>query len=121
MKPSFVVTTPVVELSPGGKVVMYGTGFVPKQEVMLLLTDAGGGMSGISGAVTPAPVPNKDGAWAAEWNYAPYLKMLKPGTAMISVADQNFKTIGQAPVVFVAAKKPEPVKGAAAKGGPAKK
>ena len=41
-RPSLVVTTPVVELSKGGKVVMYGTGFAPKQEVMLLFTDAGG-------------------------------------------------------------------------------
>jgi hypothetical protein len=113
--PSLVVTTPVVQLSPGGKVVMYGTGFTPNQEVMLLFRDPGGGLSSIGGAVSPAPVPNKDGAWAAEWNYAPYLKMLKPGTAMLSVADQNFKTLDQAPVVFVAPKKPQATKGPAKK------
>jgi len=109
---SFVVTTPVVELSKGAKVVMYGTGFTPKQEVMLLFTDAGGGVSGISGAVKPAPVPNKEGAWAAVWDCNRYLKsVITAGTAMISVVDQNFKTLDQAPVVFVAPpKKPAPKK-----------
>ena len=109
--PSFVVTTPVVELSKGGKVVMYGTGFTPKQEVMLLFTDAGGGVSGISGAVKPAPVPNQQGAWAAEWDYSEYLKMIKAGTAVISVVDQDYKTLAEAAVLFVAPpKKPEPKK-----------
>ena len=115
--PSFVVTTPVVELSKGAKVVMYGTGFTPKQEVMLLFTDAGGGVSGISGAVKPAPVPNKEGAWAAVWDCSRYLKkIITPGTAMISAVDQDFKTLGQAPVVFVA-----PPKKPAKKGAPKKK
>ena len=109
--PSFVVTTPVVELSKGAKVVMYGTGFTPKQEVMLLFTDAGGGVSGISGAVKPAPVPNKDGAWAVEWDFSAYLKMIKPGTAMISAVDQDYKPLAEAPVLFVAPpKKPAPKK-----------
>jgi hypothetical protein len=111
--PSFVVTTPVVELSKGAKVVMYGTGFAPNQEVMLLFADAGGGLSGISGAVSPAPVPNKEGAWATVWICEEYLKMIKPGTAMISAVDKDFKTLGQAPVVFVAPpKKPAPPKDA---------
>lgn len=108
---SFVVTTPVVELSKGAKVVMYGTGFTPEEEVMLLFTDAGGEMSVISGAVEPAPVPNKEGAWAASWDCKRYVgkKIISAGTAMIAVVDQNFKPLVQAPVVFVAPpKKPTP-------------
>ncbi len=106
--PAFVVTTPVVEMSPGAKVVMYGTGFAPKEEVILLFKDAGGGLSGISGAVKPAPVPNAEGAWAVEWDCTAYLKMIKPGTAMLSAVDKDYKTLAQAPVLFVAApKKPE--------------
>lgn len=109
--PSLVVTTPVVELSQGAKVVMYGTGFAPKHEVMLLFVDAGGGVSGISGAVKPAPVPNKEGAWVAEWDCTAYLKVIKAGTAMLSVVDQDFKTLAHAPIVFVAPpKKPAPKK-----------
>lgn len=106
--PSFVVTTPVVELSPGGKVVMYGTGFAPKQEIMLLLKDAGGGMSGISGTVSPAAVANQEGAWATTWTYTSYLRSLKPGTGMISVVDKDYNVQLQAPVVFVAPPKPKP-------------
>ena len=65
-------------------------------------------MSGLSSVVPPAPIPNKEGAWAAAWNYAPYLKMLKPGTGMISIVDADFKTLAHAPVVFVAPPKPKP-------------
>ena len=99
--PSFVVTTPVVELRPGGKVFMYGTGFTPKQEIMLLLKDAGGGLSSIASNLKPAPVPNNEGAWAAEWDYSSYVRVVKPGTAMLTVADKDYKTLGHAPVVFV--------------------
>jgi len=114
--PSFVVTTPVVELSKGAKVVMYGTGFAPNKEVMLLFADTGGVLSGISWAVKPAPVPNKEGAWAAVWHLKRYLRIIKAGTAMISVVDENYKTLGQAPVVFVA-----PPKKPAKKDAPKKK
>lgn len=108
-RPSFVVTTPVVELSQGAKVVMYGTGFAPKMEVMLMFVDAGGGASGISGTVKPAPMTNKEGAWAGAWDLEGYLKVIPPGTGMISVVDQDFKTLAQAPVLFVAPpKKPAP-------------
>lgn len=105
--PSFVVTTPVVELRPGGKVVMYGTGFTPKEEITLLLKDAGGGMSSIGSAVKPAPVANQEGAWAAEWDFSSYVRVVQPGTAMLTAADKDYKTLGHAPVVFVA---PPPAK-----------
>ncbi|MHB8773006.1 MAG: hypothetical protein ACYC7J_18580 [Syntrophales bacterium] len=103
--PAFVVTTPVVQMSPDAKVLMYGTGFAPKQEVTLLFKDAGGGLSGISGAVKPAPIPNAEGAWAAEWDVKAYLKLIKPGTAMITVVDKDYKPVTQAPVLFIAAPK----------------
>lgn len=115
--PTLVVTTPVVTLGPG-KVVMYGTGFTPKQEVSLVFKDAGGSLSGISGAVTPSPVANADGMWAAEWSYAPYSAMIKPGTAVISVVDSSFRTLAHAPVEFLPAPpkpKPEAAKPEAAK------
>jgi hypothetical protein len=116
---SFVVTTPVVELRPGGKIAMYGTGFAPKQEVTLILKDPGGGMSSIGAALKPAAVANQDGVWAGEWDYSAYLKNLKPGTGVLSVADKDWNTLGKAPVVFVAApSKPAPQ---AAAGAPAPK
>lgn len=106
--PTFVVTTPVVQLSPGATVDMYGTGFVPKQQIMLLFKEPGGGMSGIAGTVQPNAVPNQDGAWAARWVITPYLKSFRPGTGMLSVTDMEYKTLGQAPVVLVAPPKPKP-------------
>jgi hypothetical protein len=110
---SFVVTTPMVELSKNSKVLLYGMGFTPKEEVTLLFADAAGGLSVISGAVKPAPVPNKEGAWVAEWELGDYATIIKPGTAVISVVDQQYKTLAQVPVLFVAPpKKPEPKKDA---------
>jgi hypothetical protein len=111
---SFVVTTPVLELNNNAKVVMYGTGFAPKQEIQFLLLDA----SGVPSVITtddlkPEPVPNTEGAWATVWTCAPYLPMLKAGTVMIAVTDNEYKTLTQIPVAFVAPpKKPEPKKDA---------
>jgi hypothetical protein len=100
---SVVVTTPVVELNNDAKVVMYGTGFAPKQEIRLLLLDASGVPSAIStDDLKPAPVPNKEGAWATVWTCAPYLVLLKAGTVMIAVTDNEYKTLAQIPVAFVA-------------------
>ena len=115
--PTFVVTTPVVELRPGGKIAMYGTGFAPKQEVMLVLKDAGGGMSSIGSALNPPAVANQDGVWAGEWDYSAYLKTLKAGTGTLTVSDKDWHTLGKAPVVFVAP--PPPPQVAAPKGAPA--
>ena len=112
---SVVVTTPVVELNKDAKVVMYGTGFAPKQEIQFLLLDD----SGVPSAITtddlkPTPVPNTEGAWATVWTCAPLLPMLKAGTVMIAVTDNEFKILAQAPVVFNAPpkKKEEPKKDA---------
>jgi len=106
--PKFVVTTPVVQLTGGSVVDMYGTGFAPKQEILLLFKDPGGGMSGIAGTVVPNAVPNQDGAWAARWVLTPYLKSFSPGTGMLTVTDMNYKTLGQAPIVLLAPPKPKP-------------
>ena len=108
--PSFVVTTPVLVLSPGGKVAMYGTGFAPKQEVTLLFKDAGGGMSSIASVVKPPPVANQEGAWAGEWDLSSYVRVLKPGTGMLTATDKDFNPLGQAPVVLVAPPAKPPAK-----------
>jgi len=82
---------------------MYGTGFAPKQEILLLLLDTTDVRSVImSSTLKPAPVPNKEGAWATEWNIARYLRTLKPGTVMIAVTDNEYNTLDQIPVTFVA-------------------
>ncbi|MEW6335115.1 MAG: hypothetical protein AB1558_12680 [Thermodesulfobacteriota bacterium] len=110
-RPSFVIATPVVVLTKGAKVAMYGTGFQPKEELTLVFKNTDGGLSGISAVVKPAPVPNSDGVWASEWDVGPYLKVIKAGTTVISVVDKDWNTMVQAPVLFVAPpKKEEPKK-----------
>jgi len=106
--PTFVVTTPIVELVAGGRVLMYGTGFEPKQEIRLLLKDPGGGLSGINSAVSPDAVANADGAWATAWTYTQYLNSLTPGTGMLSVVDNEYKVLYSAPVHFLPKPKPKP-------------
>lgn len=109
--PSFVIATPVVTLMKDAKVVMYGTGFKPKEELTLVFKNTDGGLSGINAVVKPEPVPNNDGVWATEWDITAYLKVIKPGTTVISVADKDWNTLVQAPVLFVAPpKKEEPKK-----------
>lgn len=100
---SFVVTTPVVELGKEAKVVMYGTGFAPKQEIMLMFVDNIGVPSVIMvESLKPVPVANKEGAWATVWSCAPYLQSIPKGTVMINVTDKDYRTLASAPVAFMA-------------------
>jgi len=104
---SVVVSTPMVELSKTAKVVFYGTGFAPKQEIQFLFKDTGGVQSIINSALSPDPVPNAEGAWVTQWNCADYLSLITPGTIMITITDKEYKTLAQVPVAFVAPPKKE--------------
>ena len=101
---SVVVDTPMVELSKTAKVVFYGTGFAPKQELQFLFKDTGGVQSIINSALTPDPVPNAEGAWVSVWDFGGggYLSLVNPGTVMITVTDKDYKTLAQVPVNFTA-------------------
>ena len=118
-KPSgtVIVTTPSVELSKTAKVVLYGTGFAPKQEVLFVFKDTGGVLTVISNdALAPAPVPDAAGAWVTTWDAGQYISLLKGDeTIVIDVTDSNYKTLTQVPVRFNAPpkkveKKEEPKK-----------
>ena len=106
---SVVVATPMVELSKTTKVVFYGMGFAPKQELQFLFKDTGGVQSIINSALKPDPVPNAEGAWVTEWNCGGggYMGLIKPGTLMITITDKDYKTLAQVPVAFVAPPKKE--------------
>ncbi len=108
--PSVVVATPMVELSKTAKVVLYGTGFAPKQEVLFVFKDSGGVQTVISSdALKPAPVANDAGAWVTSWDCSSYLSLLQPGTLMVTVTDGEYKTLAEVPVAFTAPpKKPAP-------------
>ena len=104
---SVIVSTPMVELSKTGRVVFYGTGFAPKQEIQFLFKDSGGVPTIINSALKPDPVPNEEGAWVTAWDAGGYLSLIKPGTTMITIADKEYETLAQVPVEFVAPPKKE--------------
>jgi hypothetical protein len=104
---SVVVSTPMVELSKTAKVVFYGTGFAPKQEIQFLFKDSGGVQSIINSALTPDPVPNAEGAWVTVWSCGDYLSLITPGTVVITITDKEYKTLAKVPVAFVAPPKKE--------------
>ena len=104
---SVVVSTPMVELSKTARVVFYGTGFAPKQEIQFLFKDTGGVQSIINSALSPDPVPNAEGGWVTVWSCGDYLSLIQPGTMMITITDKEYKTLAQVPVSFVAPPKKE--------------
>ncbi len=100
---SVIVATPRVEISKTAQVVLYGTGFAPKQEVLFVFKDTGGVRTVISNDVLiPAPVPNEAGAWVTAWDVGSYLSLIKPGTIVLDVTDSSYKTLAQVPVLFFA-------------------
>jgi hypothetical protein len=101
---SVIVATPSVELNKTAKVVLYGTGFAPKQEVLFVFKDSGGVLTVISNdALAPAPVPDAAGVWVTTWDAGQYLSLLNPDkTIVIDVTDSNYKTLTQVPVYFAA-------------------
>ena len=106
---SVVVATPMVELGKTTKVVFYGTGFAPKQELQFLFKDTGGVQSIINSALVPEPVPNEEGAWVTVWDCGGggYVSLIKEGTIMVTVTDKDYKTLAQVPVSFTAPPKKE--------------
>jgi hypothetical protein len=105
---SVIVATPRVELNKTAQVVLYGTGFAPKQEVLFVFKDTGGVQTVISAdALKPLPVPDEAGTWVTVWDVGQYLSLLKPGNIVLNVTDGNYKTLTQIPVSFFAVEKKE--------------
>lgn len=105
---SVVVGTPMVEISKTAQVVLYGTGFAPKQEVLFLFKDVSGVPTVVSNdTLKPEPVPNEVGAWVTVWDCSQYMSLIKPGTLMITVTDKDYKTLAQVPVAFFTREKKE--------------
>lgn len=104
--PSVIITTPLVEISKTAQVVLYGTGFTPKEKVLFVFKDTGGILTVISDdALKPAPMPNEAGAWVTAWDVGQYLSLIKPGTIVLDVTDSNYKTLTQVPVSFFTVEK----------------
>ena len=104
---SVVVGTPMVEMGKQAKVVLYGTGFMPKQEILFLFKDASGVQSDIGSALKPTPVPDEIGAWVTVWECGDYMVLVKPGVYTLTVTDSELKTLAQVPIGFYATEKKE--------------
>ena len=77
---SVVVATPMVEITKGAQVILYGTGFAPKEEIQFVFKDSGGVETVVSGdSLKPAPLPNEKGAWVTAWDCGSYMSLIKPG------------------------------------------
>ncbi len=98
-----VVATPLVQMDKTAKVVLYGTGFAPDQEVLFVFRDSGGVQTVISSdALNPPPKVDESGAGVTAWDCGSYLSLLKPGLLILNVTDGEYKTQAEVPVVFTA-------------------
>lgn len=104
---------PVVAISPNpvpfdrkAKVMIAGAGFEPNQEVRLIIV-TGGGLTGITYLVKPAPVANEFGAFASEWTPGRMLRTLEPTAYTLRIVDENGTVLTQAPLAFEKKQKKE--------------
>ena len=112
------VTTDIikVDLVPGtsrskSEVWIYGSGYLPGQEITVLVSDGNGVLSDIStplgrrrdggGSVRPL-VANEDGAWATSWRLGRFTRnnIGNERMASILVVDAQFNDLGSTPIAF---------------------
>jgi len=101
-------STPVVKMDRKATFVdLYGTGFAPEEEVRILFTGPDGVQSDVGYALKPEPKVDANGNWVARWNASRYVakKLIKAGTATITVTDAEYNTIATVPVAFWEEKK----------------
>ena len=102
--------TPVVKMDKKATFVdLYGTGFKPEQEIRLLFTDADGVQSDVGYALKPEPKVDENGNWVTRWDASRYVskKLIKAGTASITITDDEYNALATVPVNFYAEKKKE--------------
>lgn len=104
--PTITMGTPLVKMSDKATVVIMGTGFKPGQYIRIIFTTSDGQDADIGYALKPEPKADNTGTWGTTWSAGRFVKkeMITGGVYKISVADDDFNTIAQAPVFF---QKPE--------------
>ena len=98
-----VNATPVVKMDKKATFVdLYGTGFTPKQEIVILFTTADDVQSDIGDALKPEPKVDEHGQWVTRWDASIYVakKLVKSGTFTITVTDGDYNTLASVPVSF---------------------
>jgi len=99
---SVSVSPQLSELAPKSKIDIFGSGFIPGEEVRILYTDADGMQTDIGYALEPAPKASKSGAWLTTWDCEEFIKakLVTDGAFELVVTNSEFKPLAKAYVFF---------------------
>jgi hypothetical protein len=103
-----VVNPTEIDLVPGTrssktKVWIYGSGYTPGTEVMILVKDGNGVISDITSATSVYPlVANADGSFATKWTLGRFTRknVGDEGLQTLWIVDQSFNNLAGAPIAF---------------------
>jgi len=97
-----VTTVPtVVSLAGGSNVLVTGSGIEPGTKVSVLVKDANGLFSDITGLMQPNEiVVNDDGAFAATWSLGRWTRVSAEGLLSLRIVDEDITILATAPLLF---------------------
>lgn len=100
--------SPVLALDGKTQVVIMGSGYAPKQQIRLLITQSDGSLSDIGEALAPEPLPNDLGVWATVWTLGHFAHkaIAQPGLYVLHVSDTAYRVIASTPYGYYDPKKP---------------
>jgi hypothetical protein len=102
MGPVLTMATPIVKMNKEAEVVMMGTGFMPNQELNILITAADGTVSNIALDIKPTPKADASGTFGCKWKPKRFLskKLITGGAYKIEITDTDYNTIAHGVVFF---------------------
>jgi hypothetical protein len=98
-----ISATPMVKMAKDAKVVFYGEGFKPNQEISFLFTDVNGITANLEAYLDPKPVvADSKGQISTAWKAGRYIskKLVKQGVTVVSLADADYNLLAHASVYF---------------------
>lgn len=107
--PTLVINpSPVLKLDRTSKVLIMGSGYAPKQEVRLLISQSDGTLSDIAGQLDPQPVANDFGVWATAWTVGVFANkaIAKAELYVLQACDTEYNVLAATPFGYYDATKP---------------
>ena len=103
-----VVNPTEIDLVPGTRsskttVWVYGSGYTPGTEVMILVKDGNGVISDITSSTSVYPlIANADGSFATKWKLGRFTRSNVGGEGLqtLWIVDQRFNNLAGAPIAF---------------------